>query len=258
MRFDLQKYNRVVWAILGTLGLLGLAALLVGGLTELWPSRHTGPSVAAVEPARGTDGPASPAAQPLRLGLPSDLPGTGLVLVPVEATEPDQGGGGGFGSYSKGGSEAPLVNLVFVDPKTGASQQLLDRKALITQHEVLTDLRGNLSQANGQVLGQTLGLALRMVSVDTNGNGRLDGGDEEKVYLCDPTGRGLREVLPAGATCARWEFDAARRTLFVLMHPKGKADPGVEILSVPLDASLAPKPLLDMGRIKALQLLLQR
>lgn len=258
MRVDLQKYNRVVWAILGTLGLLALLALLIGGAAELWPSKHAGPSLAAAEPSQGTGPgtgqvtgtPISPTPLPLRLGLPSDLPGTGLLLVPVEGPEPDQRGGGGFGSYSKGGPAAPLFNLVFVDPRTGSAQQLLDRKALITHHEVLTDQRGNLNQA--------VGLALRMVLADTNGNGRLDEGDEEKVFLCEPTGKGLREILPAGAACVQWEFDAPRRTLFVLIHPKGKGDAATEVLSVPLDASQPARPLLDNERIKALRLLLQR
>jgi hypothetical protein len=245
MRFDLQKYNRVVWAILGTLALLGLLTLLVGALTELRPFQRSRASLAV--PPVPDNGKAldPPPAQELSLGFPSDIPGTGLLLVPVEGPPEERRKARGIGSYSKSGPDAPVLNLLFADPKTATSQPLLQKKALITRHEVLTDHRGDTALATA--------LALRIVEADTNGNGKLDDGDDEEVYLCDPTGRGLRKILPTGYVCERWEYDAARKTLFLLVQTKGAVTAPTEILSVPLDASQPIKPLIAREQMEALR-----
>jgi hypothetical protein len=68
MRLDLERYNRLLWAVNGTLLLAGMVVLLISGLTALWPSRDRGQSLPAGVPATAADAPSQPAI--LRLGLP--------------------------------------------------------------------------------------------------------------------------------------------------------------------------------------------
>lgn len=251
MRFDLDRYNRVVWGLLGTLALVGLALLLVTGAISLWPGRR----LAGTLPTQGAADQPEPAtpAPALRLGLPEAIPGTEFVLIPVEALlEGRRGGGGGFSGYSKGEPGAPLFNMVFLNTRTRATHALLARKALITRYEVLEDGRGDAAKAAA--------LVLRMVESDTNRNGRLDDEDAEKVYLCDPSGRDLREILPAGATCERWQYEPGRRTLYLLTRPQGEGLAGGprDVLAVALDSRQPAEPLLPKEQSDSLRALLHR
>ncbi|MDP1831418.1 MAG: hypothetical protein Q8K67_05120 [Geothrix sp.] len=252
MKLDLDRYNRVVWALLGTLALLGLGASLVAGLAALWPSsRHAG-----TIPTPGTPHTQDTTAAPpsLRLGIPEKIQGTEFVLIPVEAMVEGRNGagGGGFGSYSKGDAGGPLFNMVFLNSTTGASHALLAKKALITRYEMLEDRRGEAVKAAG--------LVFRMVEADTNGNGRLDQEDEDKVYLCDPAGKGLREIGPPDSLCERWEFDAGRRILYVLTRPKGPSDGSGprDLLFTSLDGNQPLQPLLSKARMDELRSVLQQ
>lgn len=251
MKFDLDRYNRVVWALLGTLALVGLTLLLVTGLTSLWPSRGlAGTLPAQPSPERQDAAAHSPA---LRLGLPEQVQGTDVVLIPVEAlVEGKRGGGGGFGSYAKGEPGGPLFNMVFLNTRTGVSQALLNSKALITRYEMLEERPGDAPRAAA--------LVLRMITADTNRNGRLDDDDEEKVYLCDPTGRGLREITPPDSACERWHFESSKRTLYLLTRPRGQAtERGPrDVFAVSLDGNQPAQPVLSKDRMNELRTILQR
>jgi len=249
MTFDLQRYNRVVWALIGTLLLLGALALLVTGVSALWPSRQEGGSLPT---ASGTSNEgAAPAASALRLGIPRPLNGTDTLLVPVEGLLKTMEEPRGFGSYSKGGPEAPLFNLLFVDARTRASQALLNGKGLITHYDVLEDDRSPSAKA--------VGLVLRIVESDTNGNGRLDDGDEDRVYLCDTSGKNLRVVSPADNVCERFQYDAGRRTLYLLIHSKGQpyGKGSTEAFLVSLDGVQPAQPLVSKGQMDELRGILQ-
>jgi len=250
MKFDLDRYNRVIWGRLGTLALVGLTLLLVSGASSLWPGRRLAGTLPTQGPADQPD-PATPAPS-LRLGLPEQVPGTEFVLIPVEVfLEGRRGGGGGFSGYSKGEPGAPLFNMVFLNTRTRATHALLARKALITRYELLEDGRGDTAKAAA--------LVLRMVESDTNGNGRLDDGDAEKVYLCDPTGKDLREILPAGVVCERWQYEPTRRTLYLLTRPQGDDLQGGprDVLAVALDGRQPAQPLLPKEQSESLRSLLQ-
>lgn len=252
MKLDLDRYNRAVWALLGTLALLGLGASLIAGLVALWPSaRHAGTIPTPGSP-RAQDTAAAPPS--LRLGLPEKIQGTEFVLIPVEAMVDGRhgAGGGGFGSYSKGDSGAPLFNMVFLNSTTGISHTLLAKKALITRYEMLEERRGEAVKAAG--------LVLRMVEADTNGNGRLDPEDDDQIYLCDPTGKGMRALGPQDSICERWDFDASRRVLYVLTRPKGQpyGSGPRDVLITSLDGNQALQPILSTLRMEELRSVLQQ
>lgn len=250
MRLDLERYNRLLWAVTGTLLLVGLLALLITGLTSLWPSRDRGQSLPAGAPAAGVDAPSQAAI--LRLGLPKPLKGTDTLLVPVEGLPQESEEPHGIGSYSKGAPNVPLFNLLFVDAKTLASRPLLTRKSLILRYDTLEDEEGGRS-------ARVDGLVVSVVDSDTNGNGRLDEGDEARIWLCDASGRNLRAVTSPGTTCASWHYDSLRRTIYLVVETgSGSRKAGsAEVLVVPIDGSQPARPLASKAQMDDLRNLLQ-
>lgn len=250
MKLDLQRYNRIVWAVNGSLLLVGALALLAGGLASFWPSSDRGQSLPAGTPSPSH---ASAPAAVLRLGLPKPLRGTGALLVPVEGLPREDDEPRGIGSYSKGAPDAPLFNLLFVDAKTQASRPLLTRKSLILRYDILED-REDAKDA------QTLGLLVRVVDTDTNQNGRLDAGDDSQVCLCDPLGRDLRVITPPGTACDNWQFDSARRMVYLLVGPRGesRASGSTEVLMASLDGAQPAHPLVPKAQVDDLRAMLQR
>ena len=250
MRLDLQRYNRIIWAVNGTLLLAGALALLVGGVSALLPSRDRGQSLPA-----GT--PSSPEGQPvrsavLRLGLPKPLNGTDTLLVPVEGLPQEPEEPRGIGSYSKGAPTAPLFNLLFVDAKTQASHALLARKGLILHYDLLEEGE----EGRG---GKVVALMVRLVDSDTNKNGRLDEADEARIYLCDPTGRNLRPITPGGLACDTWQYDSARRTLYLVVRPGGsEGSDSTDVLAIPLDGAHPARSLVPKSQVDDLRAILQR
>lgn len=249
MRLDLDRYNRILWALIGTLLMAGLLALLIGGLASFWPSRDGNQSLPAG--AAASDGSSTRAAV-LRLGLPDALKGTDLLLVPVEGLPHEAEEPRGLGSYGKGAPTAPLFNLLFVDARTQASHPLLAQKGLILHHEVLVD-RGEAKDE------RTVGLLIRLVDADTNGNGRLDEEDGARIWLCDASGRNLRAVTQPETACRRWHYDSTHRTVYLVVEPRdGSRGPApAELLAVPLDASRPARPLVAGDQLEALRGLLQ-
>lgn len=250
MRTDLQRYNHLLWAVNGTLLLVGLVVLLIVGATALWPSRDRGQGLPAGAPASTTDAPSQAAI--LRLGLPKSLKGTDTLLVPVEGLPQEPEEPRGIGSYSKGAPNVPLFNLLFVDAKTLASRPLLTRKSLILRYDTLED--GDEGRS-----ARVDGLVVSIVDSDTNGNGRLDEGDEARIWLCDASGRNLRAVTATGTACANWHYDSLRRTVYLVVETRSdsrKAE-SAEVLAVPLDGSQPARPLASKAQMDDLRNLLQ-
>ena len=250
MRIDLQRYNHLLWAVNGTLLLVGLLILLGAGLTALWPSRDRGQSLPAGVAATTADAPAQAAI--LRLGLPKPLKGTDTLLVPVEGLPQETEAPRGIGSYSKGAPSAPLFNLLFVDAKTLASRPLLARKSLILRYDTLEDGEEGRS-------ARVDGLVVSIVDSDTNGNGRLDEGDEARIWLCDVSGRNLHAVTAAGTTCGSWHYDSLRRTVYLVVETRNDSRKAgsAEVLAVPLDGSQPARPLASKTQMDDLRNLLQ-
>ncbi|HJV38849.1 MAG TPA: hypothetical protein VJ528_08435 [Geothrix sp.] len=250
MSLDLQRYNRLLWAVNGTLLLAGLIVLLITGLTALWPSRDRGQSLPAGVPATTADAPSRAAI--LRLGLPKPLKGTDTLLVPVEGLPQESEEPRGIGSYSKGAPNVPLFNLLFVDAKTLASRPLLARKSLILRYDTLEDGEEGRS-------ARVDGLLVSIVDTDTNGNGRLDEGDEARIWLCDASGRNLRAVTAAGTTCANWQYDSLRRTAYLVVETRSEARKAesAEVLAVPIDGAQPARPLASKAQMDELRNLLQ-
>lgn len=250
MRLDLERYNRLLWALNGTLLLAGLIVLLITGLTALWPSRDRGQSLPVGAPATAADAPSQPAI--LRLGLPKSLKGTDTLLVPVEGLPQESEEPRGIGSYSKGAPNVPLFNLLFVDAKTLASRPLLTRKSLILRYDPLEDGEETRS-------ARVDGLVVSIVDADTNGNGRLDEGDEARIWLCDASGRNLRAVTAAGTTCGNWHYDSLRRTVYLVVETRSDARKAesAEVLAVPIDGTQSSRPLASKAQMDELRNLLQ-
>ncbi|WP_243285990.1 hypothetical protein [Geothrix terrae] len=250
MRLDLERYNRLLWAVNGTLLLAGLLVLLITGLTTLWPSRDRGQSLPAGVPATMSDTPTQAAI--LRLGLPKPLKGTDTLLVPVEGLPQESEEPRGIGSYSKSSPNVPLFNLLFVDAKTLASRPLLARKSLILRYDTLEDGEEGRS-------ARVDGLLVSIVDSDTNGNGRLDEGDEARIWLCDASGRNLRAVTTPGTTCANWHYDSLRRTVYLVVETRSDARKAesADVLAVPIEGSQPARPLASKPQMDELRNLLQ-
>ncbi|GLH66469.1 hypothetical protein [Geothrix edaphica] len=251
MRIDLQRYNHLLWAVNGTLLLVGLLVLLTTGLTALWPTRDRGQSLPAGAPATTADAPPSQAAI-LRLGLPKPMKGTDTLLVPVEGLPQEPEEPRGIGSYSKGAPSVPLFNLLFVDAKTLASRPLLSRKSLILRYDTLEDAEEGRS-------ARVDGLVVSIVDSDTNGNGRLDEGDEARIWLCDASGRNLHAITATGTRCANWHYDSLRRTVYLVVETRSdsrKAE-SADVLAVPIDGSQPARPVASKAQIDDLRNLLQ-
>ena len=59
-----------------------------------------------------------------------------------------------------------------------------------------------------------------IVDLDTNGNGRLDEGDEARIWPCDASGRNLHVVTATGTRWANWHYDSLRRTVYLVVETR--------------------------------------
>ncbi len=94
--------------------------------------------------------------------------------------------------YSSKSTEHNVVNLGFVDPEVGQTRWLFDNQSrLIVQNEALLRQRN----AESDQERRTYGTLLRIVTQDTNEDGRLSASDTSDVMVMKPDGSDIRTLF---------------------------------------------------------------
>jgi hypothetical protein len=177
MQLTLNKYDRILWRVVGTLlllvALLGGASLAFLLAQVFGERRHRAHDAVAVDERTKTE-------EFLRLGYFQPLEGTDFVLIPLSA----EGGGGGGSLYSRVPKSTNRNYLLF-NARTKESRWIWPSHASLIRAE--TYVYDRVGRENGR---HVTGILFERTTEDTNGNGRLDDEDRAGVeYYVPGSGR---------------------------------------------------------------------
>jgi hypothetical protein len=117
-------------------------------------------------------------------------------------------------------------NILLADRRTGATRLLLDHRALVLGVEIAPqpDARDPGRPAERIAAGPPPFLIFRVVQQDTNGDKLLTEKDATVLYLCDGSGRDVRQVTPDGTQTWSWQWDAENEALYLMVASDGDGD----------------------------------
>lgn len=122
----------------------------------------------------------------------------------------------------------PLVvtNLVFYDRIKNTSELLLDRKAVISQFEMLgTENQQDKARSEAiAVPNKPQVLIYKIIEKDTNGDGALNDEDASLGYLSNLNGKELRSITPENTQLSRWSFYAKPQSIFLEIQQDSNSD----------------------------------
>lgn len=208
MTLNTERLSKRLWLVNGVLLLAALVVvlLLIGYVA-------VGERMFAVEPAAVRAEPVVQAGRParaVRFGEPEQIRGTEMRLVAVRHGHGDvhQRGAGIGSSSSYGGHwrDGPLVNVLFLDPKSGEGRLLLDRAAFI---EAIDKPRQDEDPLRRLIV-------YRIVFADSDGDGELSEKDGAELWVSDLEGRGFRRASPEGFFARGHTFLEGGRQLLIL------------------------------------------
>ncbi|MEL7060996.1 MAG: hypothetical protein AAGN46_13320 [Acidobacteriota bacterium] len=213
----LEKFNRVLWAVVGTL-LLGLLLLVTYWIVEEWLGSPS--SFGQREIVVGTDArPAAEEAVPEPFYcLPQLVPNSSIQLIGVavldgSASDAERrflSSGSGKSSDSssnvcrltrRSGLSARIRNVIARDAETGDQRLVFDRPVLIERLELPDKDCDAIPQED---CGRRSGLApcdaiyWEIRDRDSNDDGVIDAADARVAYLSDLDGQRLRRLSPEG------------------------------------------------------------
>jgi hypothetical protein len=237
---NIERYNQLVWAVIGS-GVLVIAAIaIVAFLASLWPAGQTGVPVEVVQDPAGPQAVAHVQADPC---LPIDIPGTPYQLIGVSVDRIVIGGNllatrveKGFASsdsyeashagcgYSHGGQTSVAGGVLIRDSRSGEVRALLPQGALIQQMEYPVLRKRSHPDELPDPFPPEGTLYWEIALADTNSDGVLNSEDDTGAYLSDIDGRNLVRVSPPRSRIMDKTYDAERKILTM----KTIAVPGVD------------------------------
>ncbi len=240
LKISLERYNQIIWALLGT-GAVALAALgLIAALVSLIPSHHGVKVEVEEETADAQDKPGTQTKQAkvkAEAELPVQVGDTPYQLIPVSVDRIVIHGKSvtaGTGSPSRTKSSvAHMVsspdaesdyignngylrvagNVLIRDTRSGAMHLFLSQNALIhdldyperrTKHDA--DEERNAFPPAGTLYAE-------IAFNDTNGDGELDSQDDAGAYLADADGSKLVRITPPNSRVEEKSYDGERKVL---------------------------------------------
>lgn len=244
-RMSLERYNQIVWAILGTVAAAAIAVGLVSFVLSLFHFDRSGVPVEVVDeqgaPRAGHEVKAD-------VCLPIDIDGTPYQLIRVAvdrivikgkslATErskgiasSDSGEAAGSGCGDAGTGYLSMNGSVLIrDKRDGTLHLLIAQNAMIQRMEYPVP-RGRTREEGEEVsafpppgtLYWEIGLA------DTNGDGVLSGADDVGAYLSDAGGGNLVRISPPGSRVVDKTYDERRKILAMKVVTDSNGDKSLD------------------------------
>lgn len=233
---NLESYNRVIWAVVGTgvvamvaIGLLIAAVKMLGSLFD--GSRAV--PVAVVD----EDGPenAGGGAAQYDFCQPITMPGSPYQLIRVAsdklvvrnvvvASKPAaEKGYGSFDDYSGTNHEtcgfhgkdhpSAVVNVLVRNADTGAMHLALDESAVVYTLEYPTE--PSADDPDAEAFPPVGVLFWEIASTDSSGDGVIDDDDDVGAYLSDADGRNLKRITPTPSRVLTRTYDRLRKVLLL-------------------------------------------
>ena len=244
----LERYNQVLWAIVGTVAAIGIGLGVVGTACATVGYIASPHGLHAIGALRG---PAEQQPSALVYESPLISPYSDYFMIPV-GVEPVSGRAANLisSSYDSGNprtfkafsiyyglSWPTCSNVVFVHRATGKASVLLDRRAVITQlyYPYEEALKSDRSAKMPKVL------LLGLVDADTNGDGRMNEDDAVTGYLADLAGQHLTPITPPGTQLLDWEFDERSASVIARVRIDSQH---VTLLRIDLDKPAVGTPLI--------------
>jgi hypothetical protein len=257
----LDRYNQILFALLGTGLAAGISALTV------WSTFYSGPG----EPARilvdEKSGARPRPSQELVYCSPYVVGETGLQLLPVSARTAESSnelrisspipGAAFLGQksryYGREGCEGQVFNIVVRDPHSGSQRLLFDRPIQLDSLQVPGERCG---EKEGTMPCDMIHWLVR--DTDTNGDGAISAEDTLVAFLSSLAVEELRPVTPREATVVdhRWsttqksilyrvQFDRNKDRLFddedpteLVEYRLGSAEPAGEVVNARIQQAL--------------------
>jgi hypothetical protein len=224
----LERYVQGIWAVIGTLVLVGmlLSVIVPVVVGTVWRRRGHGLRVTPDAAARA----AAPAEQ-IVYGQPITSAHSDYVMIPVglqsasnNALSLKSSSYAGSGSYTYKAfsiyhslSWGRFYNLVFHHRKTGESHLLIKRKAAITAFYFPYEPDEEAKKHRVPKF-----LLFGIAEQDTDRNGLIDREDAVRGYLSDLAGTNLQPITPSGTQLVDWAFDFD--DTFILLRVKSDSD----------------------------------
>lgn len=237
----LERYNQIVWAIVGT-GVLAVAAIsiLVAAAAMLYAlikDDSGGVPVAIVDDNLRAD----PERKAARYDFchPIAVDGSPYQLIRVASNrlvvrnKPAKLAQRGYGSFSSeavrydscglfGGDEpGAVVNVLVRQADTGAMHLVLKENAVVQAFEY-PQPRGRYEPPNAFPPAGTL--YWEIAADDSNADGVIDEKDDVGAYLSDIDGRNLARITPKRSRVLEKTYDEKRKVLLLRILPDTNAD----------------------------------
>lgn len=240
LKISLERYNQIIWALLGT-GAVALAAFgLIAALVSLFPSRHGVKVEVENEVTDAQDKQTKHAKVKAEADLPVQVGDTPYQIIPVSVDRivihgksvAANGSGSdsararksasygmfsspeGSGSYiGSSGYLRVAGNLLIRDKRTGAMHLFLSQNALI--HNLDYPVRHSKRDADEErcAFPPAGTLYAEIAFDDTNGDGELDNQDDTGAYLADADGSKLTRITPPHSRVEDKRYDGERKVL---------------------------------------------
>lgn len=198
----IERYNQIIWAIVGTVMFLGVLSILIISSVSLFNSAQKQRGVRVIQPGR-TEA-IDRVTEKAVYADPIITDHSEYVMIPVEIREISKSDGA-FGSIKAGyyGSSYSKIthiyhgfyfgrfnNVVFYNKNSGNSHLLLNKKALISSFYFPYE------KEDGKDKPITKFLLFGISDKDTNGDGLINEKDAIVGHMSDLSGRNLQQVTP--------------------------------------------------------------
>jgi hypothetical protein len=235
----LERYNQIVWAAIGSgtilITLVAAVAFVVSVVSELLSDR-SGVPVEVV--ADGPGGEKARAAVRHDFCLPIPVPGSPYQLIRVGVDRvvvkdravvahlassdsyDERRYARGCGFYGSSDLET-IGNVLVRNVETGVTRPLLAQSALIQAIEYPS---GRAEREERRDFPPPGTLYWEIAFADSNGDGRLDEGDDLGAYLSDPDGRNLKRVTPEASRVLEKVYDERRGLLYLKVLREASGD----------------------------------
>lgn len=259
-----ERFNQIVWAIIGT-GIVGLAAvLLIAGLVALvssMVSRHSAGLPVAMVEGEATDEQGKKSAQ-YDICMPLEMRGSSYQLIKVVSDQfvirnvksrmklakvsgdsyleaPVSNGCRIYGSNRQTG----VVNVILRDPASNAMRLMLKENAQIRVMDYPQPLAKNSYGADADAFPPDGAIYWEIAFEDTNKDGEFDEKDDIGAYLSDLDGSHMTRITPAHSRVLERSYNKARNVLMMRILKDGNNDQSLDETDKPslIEVSVAAR-----------------
>lgn len=211
----IEKYNQIVWAIIGTAVLIGVLLVMVASpLSFFWGrQRQKGIKVEQFDQKETGRNPE----EIVVYSNPIVMEDSEYIMIPVRLKDKKSGFGKSrlseYASY-----RGRYNNIIFYNKNNGQSHLLLNKKAIISSFYFPNKKE---YEKDKPVLKFLL---FGISENDTNGDGIINERDAVIVYLSDLAGKNLQQITPKNTQLIDWEIDENSDMIFLRIRKDSDND----------------------------------